>query len=55
MADKNCCKTCVYYRVSEEYWHDHYLIPERPYCIYKSLREKVDPNGCCENYQSENN
>lgn len=55
MTEKNCCKTCIYYRVDEEYWHDHYLIPEHHYCILKLRKEKVEPDGCCENYQSEKN
>ena len=57
MTDKDCCGTCIYYRMDEEYWHDHYLIPEHHYCIYKSIysKEEVEPDGCCENYKSRTN
>ena len=54
MADEKRCETCLFYRVDEEYWHDHYLIPEHHYCVYNLYsRKKVEPNDCCENYQSE--
>ena len=54
MTDENICLTCIYYRLSEEYWHDHYLIPEHHCCIYKSKYDPkdIDPYSCCENYQS---
>ena len=53
MTDEKFCYNCIYYRISEEYWHDHYLIPEHHYCVYKSIcsKKEVDPKGCCENYQ----
>ena len=54
MTEENRCKNCKYYREDEEYWHDHYLIPEHHYCIYNSYSKvEVDPNGYCVNYQSE--
>ena len=54
MADEKFCKNCIYYRVDEEHWHDHYLIREHRYCIYQSkYKEEVEPNGYCENYQGE--
>lgn len=51
--EQKLCKDCRYFRVTEEYWHDHYLIPEHRCCTFfdRYNPKDVDPNGCCENYQ----
>lgn len=55
MADEKRCKDCEYYRMQEEYWHDHYLIREYHYCAYQARynEKEVDPNDkSCKNFQS---
>ena len=53
MTDEKNCMTCEYYGVSEEYWHDHYLIPQHHLCFYQLpyTPKDIDPHGCCEHYK----
>ena len=50
--EKQCCSNCLYFRVTEEYWHDHYLIPSHSCCRFfdRYNPKDVNPDGCCEHY-----
>lgn len=50
--EKNNVKTADYFRISEEYWHDHYLIPAVNYCAYHSKcnEYKVNSFDCCKHF-----
>ena len=52
---KQCCRYCKHYYVTEEYWHDHYLIPEHTCCTYidKYNPKDVDPDSCCEHFEKQ--
>lgn len=51
-TEDRCCHLCKYFRIDEEYWHDHYHIPEHQYCVRYGLYEKweVDSMDCCPNF-----
>ena len=53
--EKKCCMFCQYYYVTEEYWHDHYLIPEHRCCKYfdKYNPKDVKPDFCCEHFEKQ--
>ena len=50
---KERCSGCLYFRVTEEYWHDHYLIPEHMCCVFfdRYNPKDVDPDGVCEHFE----
>lgn len=50
---KQCCANCAYFRVSEEYWHDHYLIQSHKYCAYHSRcnEYEVKDDHCCKDFK----
>ena len=49
---EKCCSNCKYFRIQEEYWHDHYRIPEHKYCEYHSRcnEYEVKSTDCCKNF-----
>lgn len=51
--DKKLCKECKYYRVSKEYWHDHYLIPEHYFCVKNNkFGDEIEKNKeSCPNFE----
>ena len=51
--ENKACKHCQHFFETEEYWHDHYLIPSHSCCrFYDKYNPKdVDPDGCCENFE----
>ena len=55
--EEKCCKNCRYFRATEEYWHDHYLIVSHTYCALRSRCNEVEVKAgdSCKDYAPDEN